>query len=1006
MSGIPARINRIYIENVKSYKRETIDFHDGVTVISGKNGAGKSTIFESIGYCLFGVPANRFIANAGNMIRHGRSSAVIRVEYTGSDGIEYRITRKNTGSRIIEEMSLDGWYPRNPQAPEEFIRNSLGLQQGISLPDQFTNIIGPFQSEFTTPFLLSDEKRQEYFNRILGIDQWKNLFKKTGNWNRIFENRISLKEKDLEHREELIADLPRLIEDMKALEKQLKENAGELEKAEALEKSESGINSFLKSQRERIEHLRIAETEATGKKSGVSRMMKSTEEELKKALSARTIIDENRAGYEEYVKNHAMLEELDGQRKDRDALQKKIVGLEKKTVSMSAGLSSEIKGLDSKKAENITIRNNLERELKERNGELEKQNGLVKSGKKELDKIRTALESVSPELLQPLDLALSTIVSSTDSLNTIENEVSGYRVTLAQLPELEKAVEKIPSLSRLVEELSGEKISVEKEIADSGKGRAMLSQGMCPFFGDQCLNLEGKDSTAFFNARIERATARLNEITARLESVRGELDVHNQDKMTLGELSSLRKVMEKRLKDREREEEKLKGAITADEVQTLFYSLKRALSGFSGGEIKTGLSALEKLISGFAFPDDVSEYADYFRVFHDGFEKLRQDVLAGLKREADRIEGEYQKLARQESALENGISVLSKRMAETLDILINIEKEEKRLAVESGKLKKMESELDGLKAETVGYSGLDERIDQLNRINRERKGCFDLYTLHIKTSENAPGIEKEIKKLREEENRLTAEISGITQELVRLSGEFNPGKLAESDRRLMEIAGNISRLRSEISFLTGERRKISGEMEKKKKIREEIQTTKKEISELKKSQSFAEFLRGIFKQVAPRVSRVLRERITVNADAIYRCISGTGEELSWFHPDSEKDMANPYSILLIDMADGRQRIRFDQQLSGGQLMSAVISLRLALLQLVKSPMAFFDEPTSNLDVERRQNLANALKMLNNSDRKWYRQLFLVSHDESFQGISGNTIELETGEDSCTRIVRF
>jgi DNA repair exonuclease SbcCD ATPase subunit len=47
-------IQRIHIRNVKSYADETLSFKEGINIIGGANGAGKTTIIESIGYGLFG----------------------------------------------------------------------------------------------------------------------------------------------------------------------------------------------------------------------------------------------------------------------------------------------------------------------------------------------------------------------------------------------------------------------------------------------------------------------------------------------------------------------------------------------------------------------------------------------------------------------------------------------------------------------------------------------------------------------------------------------------------------------------------------------------------------------------------------------------------------------------------------------------------------------------------------------------------------------------------------
>jgi len=78
-------------------------------------------------------------------------------------------------------------------------------------------------------------------------------------------------------------------------------------------------------------------------------------------------------------------------------------------------------------------------------------------------------------------------------------------------------------------------------------------------------------------------------------------------------------------------------------------------------------------------------------------------------------------------------------------------------------------------------------------------------------------------------------------------------------------------------------------------------------------------------------------------------------------------------------------------------MSAVVALRLALLQTIGARVAFFDEPTSNLDAARRENLANAFRAIEVGSEEvtehWYDQLFLVSHDVAFTEITDKIIEL-------------
>ena len=70
-------------------------------------------------------------------------------------------------------------------------------------------------------------------------------------------------------------------------------------------------------------------------------------------------------------------------------------------------------------------------------------------------------------------------------------------------------------------------------------------------------------------------------------------------------------------------------------------------------------------------------------------------------------------------------------------------------------------------------------------------------------------------------------------------------------------------------------------------------------------------------------------------------------------------------------------------------MAAALSVRLALLkQLTDIRIAFFDEPTTNMDAERRENLAQQISRITHFD-----QLFVISHDDTFEGYVDNVISI-------------
>lgn len=124
--------------------------------------------------------------------------------------------------------------------------------------------------------------------------------------------------------------------------------------------------------------------------------------------------------------------------------------------------------------------------------------------------------------------------------------------------------------------------------------------------------------------------------------------------------------------------------------------------------------------------------------------------------------------------------------------------------------------------------------------------------------------------------------------------------------------------------------------------------------------------------------RALLRQISVEANRIFGEILGDrSAQLSW-----EQD----YEIVL--RRDGRERTF--ALLSGGEQMSAALAVRLALLRsLTRLDIAFFDEPTQNMDGERRGNLAEQIRRI-----RGFEQLLVISHDDTFEQGLDSVIYLE------------
>ncbi len=194
--------------------------------------------------------------------------------------------------------------------------------------------------------------------------------------------------------------------------------------------------------------------------------------------------------------------------------------------------------------------------------------------------------------------------------------------------------------------------------------------------------------------------------------------------------------------------------------------------------------------------------------------------------------------------------------------------------------------------------------------------------------------------------------------------------LLAAERRHAEIRATFDaakrreqQLAAEIARFSEVRKSLAGEFREKERLETIVETTA--------------FIRDTLKEAAPRVARNYVHHVSLEANQMFREITGNAEQtLKW---------GEDYAIMLEE--GGYERPY--QSLSGGEQMAAALSVRLALLkQLTDIRIAFFDEPTTNMDAERRENLAMQISRITH-----FEQLFVISHDETFDNFVDNVVAI-------------
>ncbi len=201
--------------------------------------------------------------------------------------------------------------------------------------------------------------------------------------------------------------------------------------------------------------------------------------------------------------------------------------------------------------------------------------------------------------------------------------------------------------------------------------------------------------------------------------------------------------------------------------------------------------------------------------------------------------------------------------------------------------------------------------------------------------------------------------------------------LLEAEKRQAETSANLANT---------ERQKAQSEAELKRlaEIRKAMQAEFQEKERLEKVAEATDFIRETLKKSAPLVARNYIYYVSLEANQMFREISGNAERtLKW---------TEDYGIVLEENGYDRPFVN----LSGGEQMTAALSVRLALLkQLSDVRLAFFDEPTTNMDAERRERLAEQISHI--TERKIFDQLFVISHDDTFEGFADYVVSVGGNE---------
>ena len=811
------QILSIHLKNIKSHRDTELDFSSGINVLSGPNGAGKSTIFEAIGYALFGVDAQSFVGNVERFISIGAKRGEIAVVFQPADEERYRVSRTvGTPSKwLLAKEAGDDFEVeehKDSKETEARLKELLGLNSGRSLAEQFELVIGPFQHEFLGPFVIKQPtKRRDKFDEILGIDTWRKTFNETKVLASTIKAKVEVLEGAIAPLKDQVAELPDKKVEHKAAKQSLEETEKELVSQQNKLKD---LESLLVDIDKREKTLKDLEAEIGKLKERIENGKEKISNQklmIGEAEKASKVIEETASGKKSFEQAEIRLTELREQLKVQRQLEQEVADLNNKVGRLGERFDAESKTVDK----------------------------------------------VNQEIAAD------------------EQSLAGSRKTLVIDEKQQQLAGRLPEIRSTIDQVRKRLGQLEGRRAGLEEGSEKLSEGICPFFQEPCLNIAEKPPGDVFSVKF-------NDLDKERQRLKGEVEKLEQEEGIASKASDQLKEVEIKAKGLDEQAEKL--------------AVRRKTNEVKAEDLKT------------------------------------------LKKEQGT---QQQQLTEKQRSLES-------------------------------------------------YKSLQSDIETSEKEKTKHQEARDLYVANQQKAAELEQRKVELQKYEQLFKQLQDELTDTDASFSQACKKYDSAEHETYRKQKDELGGEVGALGQKVKGLTVDVARLFTEIDKLKLIEKDIAAKQAQIKSYKEKDELVQFLRNrVFRNVSTFLSERFREEISQRANRIYRIIAEVDEELAW---------GDNYQIVLRDMVDGELRERADDQLSGGQTMSAVVALRLAMLQTIGARIAFFDEPTSNLDAARRENLAHAFRAIDVGKEEvtehWYDQLFLISHDVAFNEVTDQILTLD------------